>query len=253
MSADAKRRGATPDLEGALIPAPEVSERWLWAYAEGVLEPEEEAVVRRRIAAHPGSREKLERIEAALREAAARRLQARSVLSGWLERVRDRAARWVREATPSGEEVAFVVARIRGGLVPAWLGNGWEAMSRSGGQLGGAAGATTEATSEAPPPLAEFRTPDGVELQVMQGGANDVTLRIRTGDPGAAGPVIVSRRSGGAGGEPGTGWSKVPGASGRMKGGVATLRQVPEGLLCVELPGGRRLIFAVRRDEETPG
>jgi hypothetical protein len=222
------------------------SEQLLWAYALGALSLEEEDKAQALIAGDDAARAALARIRRSLKgreagagtpaEAAARAPSLASRIWG----ATGEALREVWAAfSLKPEEVAAVFLRKAGGLEARALLGAEVALEPSCLSRGPSFSTSGPEASGEPAGRKTVRLPDGTEVSVVCEPGQGFRLIVSLANRSVQGLVKVSKlvlRDG----EP---FEEETGVRGRLKDGVATLKECPEGAVRLLLPDGQTLVL----------
>ncbi|MBM3881117.1 MAG: hypothetical protein FJ387_15575 [Verrucomicrobia bacterium] len=211
---------------------------WLWAYADGILDPNEEELLRAALAQDPASQVELERIREALAEvdlrpvvvpraAVAAHPSLAAIVRRKLERLRAELE-WERE------ELAAGFALVGEGLLTVFRGGRWSEVVAP--QRGLAYRSTTRAVApRRTPTRVEVKNQDSVGIAVVREPEGGITLILDGLDRTLSGWVRVWKRQSKAGAV-----STVDsGCAGQLREGTATITGCPTGGLSLRLPDGR--------------
>jgi anti-sigma factor RsiW len=234
-------------------------ERWLWAYAGGLLEPDEEAALAWHLAGDPTAQARLQQIRQSFDTLAARSgltlAEARSRNTGWAFQlgrlVSSARRRWFesREQSTGEFEAGLLAIAV---LTP----RGLVALAQQAGVIcSDASGPRTlmRGDQASPSPAEEgslrqlITAPDGTQVTLTAAGEQKVDVLIELADKSAKG-VAELRQVTTQGGSPAR--RRVAVAS--IENGIASFQRTSAGLLEIVVPGARPIVVGVTAPAETP-
>lgn len=237
---------------GRRTPDPETVDRWLWAYAAGMMEPDEEARLIAYVSREPAAFSRLGEIRERLNEVMARRapaladarLRAAPAAVRLARRVEALKREWFASVSDSVEALKaglLAVAVLRSGQVFALAqragvvcaGTGGPAMLGSEGDAGGSG-------SSAEPTRQSITAPDGTSITLSVLGDGEVDVLLELPDKRTQGMVQLNRLTL-EGGEV----RRQPLAMAPLEEGTAHFPRCPLGLLELVRPGSVPWIVGV--------
>jgi len=233
-------------------------ERWLWACAGGLLEPDEEAALAWHIAGDSAARARLEHIRRSFDTVAARSgltlAQARARSASWafqLARLVSRARqRWFESRRESAREFEAGLLAIA-----VFTPRGLVALAQQAGVVcSDLRGPCALMLGEQPPrPAAEegapqlITGPDGTKVTLTLAGEQKVDVLVELADASAKG-VAELRQVTTQGGQP----ARRRVAVAPIENGTANFQRSPAGLLEIVVPGAGPIVVGVDLQPEAP-
>jgi hypothetical protein len=235
-------------------------ERWLWAYAGGLLEPDEEAAMAWHIAGDAAAQARLGQIRRHFDGVAARSsltlAAARAQKTSWASQVA-RLVSSARQRWFGGREEA--TGELEAGLlaIAVFTSRGLAALAQQAGVIcSDARGPCTLGRGGPPSPLPApegapgqlITAPDGTQVTLTMAGAQAVDVLVELADKSRKG-VAELRQVTTQGGS--TTRRRVAVAA--LEHGLASFQRTSAGLLEIVLPGARPIIVGVTVSAETSG
>jgi hypothetical protein len=242
-----------------------LSDGQLWSYALGLLSPKEEAAVIKALARNQADREDLKQMRQALGictddvqpeqvtapatllsaaqdpQTKALADQARTLV----HTLKEGARRLMGELSLNPVEVAFVLARLKGGFVTAWISpQCTQAVTAMGNQGEDDTAQPLETMVPVAQPLAGITLSDATRVDLVDIPGRGVNISLKFSRPIPEGKVTVCIRSD----LPETAWQLVPGKSAYLQQGRVVLKDCPDGILRLELPDKTSLILGALPD-----
>lgn len=223
-------------------PAPKEIERWLWAHAAGLLEPEEQAAIAWHLAHHPEARQQLAEMRSCFDTVAARRGRplepGGSAAIDWLGKVESFFSEAARRLLDGFEEcvgelaaaVAVVAVVGEKGLLAQAIQPGWTLTPARSVVLRGS-GNKPEPESARGAQVQEGIGPGGTRLTLVQVTAQEVDILVETPDVSRRGVVELRRITKAKGGP-----KRTTIAVASLEEGRAEFRRCKPGLLEIQMP-----------------
>ncbi|MBL9128012.1 MAG: hypothetical protein JNL97_10215 [Verrucomicrobiales bacterium] len=244
---------------GGSAPDAATLDRWLWAYAAGMMEPDEEARLLSYVSRVPAAFSRLEEIRGRLNDVIARRApaladaraQAAPLSVRLANRVEALKREWFGNLSDSLEAVKaslLAVAVVRcGGVFALAQRAGVVCAGASGPVLLGAEGSADASGGSGSPSRQSITAPDGAAITLSVLGEGEVDLVLELPDKRTRGMVQLNRLT-----IQGAEVRRQPLAMAPLEEGVAHFPRCPLGLLELVRPGAVPWMVGVGPGQEPP-